>query len=210
MAATETAKFIFESTFFPEVTEGDRVLSEPFLAASHVVVDFLGMLGKLFLPVKADVNSHIERVKKLVVPEAEKFRYLDAILDPAVEVDNKDKKKRNDAATSLTWLKRIMDFCYSFLSDFVREDKLTCEDLRPLFRNAYEVKLKKHHNVVAQKLFQVCVHAAPTRSSMINVLTGKGDRSEQQVYNIMGVFLVNMKSSVEALTRNFDRFGAQQ
>ena len=50
-----------------------------------------------------------------------KFRYLDAIIDPNVEVDNKEKKKRAEAAISLTWLKRIMDFILYFLSTFVLE-----------------------------------------------------------------------------------------
>lgn len=62
MATTEPEKFIFESTFFPDVDEDEKVLSDAFLSASHVIVDFLGMLGRLFTPIKADVNGHIERV----------------------------------------------------------------------------------------------------------------------------------------------------
>ena len=62
MATTVPEKFIFESTFFPEVEDDDKVLSEAFVSASHVIVDFLGMLGRLFIPIKADVNGHIERV----------------------------------------------------------------------------------------------------------------------------------------------------
>lgn len=124
-------------------------------------------------------------MRKFVLLDPNKFRYLDSLIDPEVEVDNKEKKKRADAVLSLTWLKRIMDFIHHFLSNFVLEvrlpyhecghlcrsccrnsfefmvkhflsqENMTCEDLRPLFREAYELKLKKHHNVVAHKLFQV-------------------------------------------------------
>ena len=63
MATTVPAKLIFESTFFPDVDEDEKVLSDAFLSESHVIVDFLGMLGRLFTPIKADVNGHIERVR---------------------------------------------------------------------------------------------------------------------------------------------------
>lgn len=69
--AGQPSKFVFESTFYPKITPTDRILSEPFLAASHVVVDFLAMLGGIFSPVKADINGHIEKVS---VPSNQFFR----------------------------------------------------------------------------------------------------------------------------------------
>ncbi|OQR67552.1 glycolipid transfer protein-like [Tropilaelaps mercedesae] len=207
---TTPSKFIFESTFYPKIGPDDQIPTEPFLNACRVIVNFLGMLGKIFVPVKADINGHIEKVKKIVACNPEKFSFLDAIIDPAVKVEKKEVKRRKDAIMSLTWLKRSCEFVFYFLTKFTDPENLSIEDLRPLFRDAYERKLKQHHSVVAQKLFQVCVHAAPTRSYTVCVLTGKGDRTEKQVYAIVNIFLQGMRANVECLVRTFDKFELQQ
>lgn len=59
------------------------------------------------------------QVKKLVLFDPHKFKYLDSMLDPRVEVDNQEQKRRQEAVISLTWLKRSCEFILFFLSKFI-------------------------------------------------------------------------------------------
>lgn len=80
---------------------------------------------------------------------------------------------------ALMWLNRALVYNQIFLTFFIKEyqeaqseDSLVTlpEDIGRHFSMAYELSLKKHHNWFVQKIFSVCLMAAPSRGSLLTHL----------------------------------------
>lgn len=80
---------------------------------------------------------------------------------------------------ALQWLNRALVYNLLFLQNFLKEYQEALsdeaigslsEDLNNQFTLAYELSLKRHHNWFVQKIFSVCLMAAPSRSNLLTYL----------------------------------------
>lgn len=108
---------------------------------------------------------------------------------------------------ALLWLNRALTYNQLFLTYFAQEyEKCTKlselpEDISKLFTTAYDLTLKKHHNWFVQKIFNVCLMAAPSRSQLL-VLLGLTDLSDEEIQSILVNSITDYLKSLKANTES--------
>ncbi|KAI1309018.1 Glycolipid transfer protein [Halotydeus destructor] len=193
---------------FPDVEDGNLVPTEQFLEASRSIVKFVEFLGAVFSPVKSDINGNIGKLSKLQSENPESFAYLNNILD--FEAKGSEGDQVSPVGTdALLWLKRAIEYIKIFLTLFVQDfdSKQNSSDLSSYFGFAYEATLKKHHNWFVQKIFSVCLHAAPGRSQLLKLLSSSEPVDEQVVFDGIKAYLTKLEKNIEAVHAMFDKVG---
>ncbi|OXA38110.1 glycolipid transfer protein [Folsomia candida] len=200
-------KTIMEQVSFVKLTshfswprlENGRVSTKEFLEASKVILKFFDNLGKLYIPVKHDVEGNIAKLNEKYLEDPVRFAYIQDMIEHEVSSGS------NYAAESLLWLKRGLHFICLFLHALVMDHqrKVTSESLLDNMRVSYELSLKPYHNWMLQKLFLILSRAAPTRQellkSMTNYSSSEIDLNHEDVMKKVKVFVEGLQSNLEAI-----------
>ncbi|VDM59856.1 unnamed protein product, partial [Angiostrongylus costaricensis] len=158
--SNEETYFAKPEHLFPHLEDG-KIPTEPFLSACQGIADFVGFLGTAFLPVKADINSNVVKVRT----RYEKDRIRQHFLQDLIDIDLKDNGGRLGYATEgLLWLKRGLEFMLEMLTLMVQEynsstDKRKTDNLVGVINTAYERSLKRHHGFMSKQLFKTILKA---------------------------------------------------
>ncbi|KAJ1472983.1 glycolipid transfer protein-domain-containing protein [Baffinella frigidus] len=145
--------------FFPEVSAawtkaaivGGEIPANEFMDASKQFTPIFDRLGKVFFPVKADLNGNVEKlVKHLAATPA---ATLHAMIR-AEKAAGKSKEK-NSASGSLLWLKRAMQFVFCLLKRVSKG-----EEANKAAQEAYKETLMAYHGFMVKKTSQVGLMAA--------------------------------------------------
>ncbi|CAF1331734.1 unnamed protein product, partial [Didymodactylos carnosus] len=100
-----------------------------------------------FIPLKADVNGNISKLRRKMSTDSAKFQTLKSIIDD--EIQAQTTKERNSATDALLWLKRGLHFLCCFLHEFGLGDK-SVEDA---INKAYSQSLKRYHGWITRGIF---------------------------------------------------------
>ncbi|KAM0735789.1 Glycolipid transfer protein [Formica fusca] len=189
---------------FPEIID-DKINTEEFLEAARDVVRTVDKFGKLFAPVRYDMQGNIDKLTtRYSIDQKSNSTLQDLIL--------LEKSTEEDliAIDALMWLRRYLNVALHmillFFEKIVEDHKAgkATEDLVAFLKEAYKETLEPYHGWMAQQLFNLLSRMTPTRSQLLFALAdGQPGKEEVTLYN-MELFLINLKKNVLALKKFYN------
>lgn len=179
---------------FPEI-DGGKIPTVAFLAAAKEVVRIVEKLGRLFAPVRYDMQGNIDKLNARFAAHRENSITLqDIVLDEAT-VDNNGNLVATDA---LLWLTRALHMILLFFEKIVEDHKTEkpSEELIAILRQAYQEALEPYHSWVAQQLFSLLSRAVPAKTDLLRALADGRNISGDAVLQEMEVYLINLRRNV--------------
>ncbi|XP_068629832.1 glycolipid transfer protein [Battus philenor] len=153
--------FILEEiNFFPSIVNG-RLNFVGFMRAISDLLVLIDRLGKVFTPVKLDMQGNIDKIKKHY-----KYNEDSCLFELMLEEINKGKPV---AAEGVLWLNRALLFFELTFKEMLINLKSEQYDanMKKVFRSAYEGSVKKYHSWITQQLFNTMCKMSPTMPQIL-------------------------------------------
>ncbi|CAF1351226.1 unnamed protein product [Rotaria sp. Silwood1] len=164
-------KQFFYKTFFSQLPftfaklislEFKDIHSELFLSTCEQYLHMIDKFNsKTFIPLRADANGNISKLRRKISNDPNKFQTLYSIVND--EIIAKTTKEKNSATDALLWLKRSVHFLGCFLCEFGQGDK-TVEDA---INKAYGQTLKRFHGWITRGVFSIALRSAPYKEDFL-------------------------------------------
>ncbi|XP_053625387.1 glycolipid transfer protein [Plodia interpunctella] len=160
---SESIKFYENIVHFPPVING-RINLVQFLEATSDLVSIVDRIGKVFTPVKYDIQGNIDKIKKNYDYD-ENSCLLELMLGEI-------SQGKITAAEGILWLNRTLLFFEITLEEVIRYLRSDNYDVNmdKIFSVAYEKSLKKYHNWITQQIFVVICKMSPSLPQMMKSL----------------------------------------
>ncbi|XP_013182092.1 PREDICTED: glycolipid transfer protein [Papilio xuthus] len=154
-------KFILEEiNYFPSVVNG-RINFILFIKASSDLLILIDRLGKIFTPVKQDIQGNIDKINKYY-----KYDENSCLLELMLE---EVKNGKPLGAEGVLWLNRALLFFeltfHGILDNFKSDPNEV--NMKKVYISAYEGSVKKYHGWMTQQLFNTMCRMAPTLPQII-------------------------------------------
>ncbi|KAK2710540.1 glycolipid transfer protein-like isoform X2 [Artemia franciscana] len=162
----------------------------------------INLLGKVFSPVKSDINGNVDKIRKAYQLQPDAYRHLNDLI-----IIEAPKKMSSVSLEALLWLKRGLEFMFVFLNDIV-EDKETppSENISAFCCNAYEKTLKPYHGWIVQSLFQLCSKACPYRKNLLKAIALQQDGMEDVIIEEAKIYLRLLKQDLDVLNKLYAHY----
>ncbi|KAL6263140.1 hypothetical protein P5V15_005942 [Pogonomyrmex californicus] len=180
---------------FPELVD-NKINTEKFLQAAHDVVQTVDKFGKLFAPVRYDMQGNIDKLT---------IRYsMDKIANSTLQdmiLLEKSTEKDLVAVDALMWLRRALHMILLLFEKIVETHKTgeATEDLIIFLREAYKETLEPYHGWMTQQLFNLLSRMMPTRSQLLLALADGEAGKDEIILRNMELSLVNLRKNIIAL-----------
>ncbi|GLV32490.1 uncharacterized protein CBL_00800 [Carabus blaptoides fortunei] len=175
-----------------ESLEDSKIDTVIFVNAAKEIVGLIEQFGKLFAPVKYDMNNNIAKIYSVYTKDKEKCKYLhDMILY--------EKQNNSDTGTvALQWLRRALHFVLKLFELIVEshKDEKKSNSLDKLFSAAYDETLRPYHGWMLQQLFYIICCKCPTRERFFQILACNEPYCDEVIISEMTYFNVNLKHCV--------------
>jgi len=184
-----------ERVQFPEIID-DKINTEQFLQAARDVVRTVDKFGKLFAPVRYDMQGNIDKLTiRYAMDKTANSTLQDMILL------EKSTEKNLIAVDALMWLRRALHLILLFFERIVETHKSEepTEDLVAFLREAYKETLEPYHGWMAQQLFNLLSRMTPSRSQLLLALADGEAEKEKITLSNMELSLINLRKNVIAL-----------
>ncbi|XP_017890324.1 pleckstrin homology domain-containing family A member 8 [Ceratina calcarata] len=193
---------------FPEIID-EKIRTIEFLNAARGVVRIVEKLGKVFAPVKYDIQGNIDKLTARYVTDKVKNTMLqDMIL---LEKDENTTNTKLIAADALLWLTRGLHMILLFFEKIVEDAKTgtPTDDLVAFLKKSYKEALEPYHGWMAQQLFDLLSRMVPTRPQFLRAINGKKIDEDSSLINDMEIYLTRLRTNVSAIqlfykTHNLD------
>lgn len=204
-ADTDATAGVVETIFstrakpFPCPVDG-KIETVQFLEGASGVVSLVEKLGKVFAPVRYDMNGNIEKLTSKYNEDQERFEFLNEML---ICEQAQGALRATDA---LLWLRRALSFFHKFLFSVVEDAKAgrKREDLSDNIQKAYRETLQKYHGFLAQRLFSVLSKMVPHRSQLLKIFALGVEDLEDAVIPEVEKFLSNLNSNLVVLDKFYE------
>ncbi|XP_012282390.1 glycolipid transfer protein [Orussus abietinus] len=180
---------------FPKIHEG-KIPTEEFLTASRGVVHMVDKFGKLFAPVKYDMQGNIDKLTTKYTLDRESHDTLQDMI-----LLEKAAGETIIATDALLWLRRGLHMILLFFEKIIEDhkaDKAT-EDLVAFLKKSYKEALEPYHGWMAQQLFGLLSRLVPTRSQLLLALANGHGNKDDEILSEIEIFLVGLKENVMVL-----------
>ncbi|XP_057327068.1 putative protein PLEKHA9 isoform X1 [Microplitis mediator] len=172
---------------FPKVING-KINTKNFLAASQAIIKILDKFGKVFAPIKYDMQINIEKIIiKYLANKQEYFTLQDLLLSEQAS------GKNTIVIDALVWLTRGLRMIQLFIDKIVKNSKAVpaktgneAEDLVASVKDSYKESLEPYHGWMAQQLFGVFTNCSsnhliifPMTKSYKIIVTDEDDTDEE-------------------------------
>lgn len=199
-------------TFFSAMESSFVQIREPsessietakFLACCRSVLPVFNVLGgRVFAPIKADIQGNIDKLNEKYNTDKDGFDRLTVMLQK--EVDEGRNATNGRAIEALLWLKRALEFILNFLSEIHGGN----ENLADCATRAYNGTLKQHHNWLVQKIFALAVRAMPSMKTFKHELApSPKDASHpdyaKQLHADCGEYVAALRSVLETVNQYY-------
>ncbi|XP_075558338.1 pleckstrin homology domain-containing family A member 8-like [Dermacentor variabilis] len=174
-----------------------------FLACCRSVLPVFNVLGgRVFGPIKADIQGNIDKLDEKYSTDKDSFARLMAMLQK--EVDEGRNATSGRAIEALLWLKRALEFILSFLSEIHSGN----DNLSDCATKAYYGTLRRYHNVLVQKIFAFAILVMPSMKTFKRDLApSPKDASHpdytKQLYADCGEYVAALRSVVETINQYY-------
>ncbi|XP_011066887.1 PREDICTED: pleckstrin homology domain-containing family A member 8 isoform X2 [Acromyrmex echinatior] len=169
---------------FPEIID-DKIDTENFLQAARDVVRTVDKFGKLFAPVRHDMQGNIDKLTTRYCMD----KTANSTLQDMILLE-KSTEKDLIAIDALMWLRRIVE---------THKTGEATEDLVAFLREAYKETLEPYHGWLAQQLFNLLSRMTPSRSQLLLALADGEIGREEITLSNMELFLINLRKNIIAL-----------
>ncbi|XP_059054235.1 glycolipid transfer protein [Achroia grisella] len=148
---------------FPPVING-KINLVKFLESASDLVTLIEHLGKIYAPVKYDMQGNIDKIKKACV-----FDKTSCLLELMLDEVGRGKTA---ATESILWLNRALLLFELIFQEIISHLKSNHYDVNmdKIFITAYEGSLKKYHNWVTQQIFALICKMSPTLPQIMKSL----------------------------------------
>ncbi|EZA54133.1 hypothetical protein DMN91_001112 [Ooceraea biroi] len=182
---------------FPEIIDG-KINTEEFLRAAREVVRTVDKFGKLFAPVRYDMQGNIDKLTNRYSMDTKSNSTLQ---DMVLLEKSTEPEKYLIAVDALMWLRRALHLILLFFEKIIEDHKTgkATEDLVAFLREAYKETLEPYHGWMAQQLFNLLSRMTPTRSQLLLALANGETEKEEVTLRDMELSLINLKKNVVAL-----------
>ncbi|OAD52308.1 Pleckstrin homology domain-containing family A member 8, partial [Eufriesea mexicana] len=180
---------------FPEFTE-DKINTAEFLDAARGVVRIVEKLGKVFAPVKYDIQRNIDKLANRHATNKER----NATLQDMILIE-KATETNLIAVDALLWLTRGLHMILLFLEKIVQDTKTgtPTEDLVAFLKKSYKEALEPYHGWMAQQLFDLLSRMTPTRSQLLQTLTDKHTTVYDNIISDMETYLMRLRKNISII-----------
>ncbi|EGI57776.1 PREDICTED: glycolipid transfer protein isoform X1 [Acromyrmex echinatior] len=180
---------------FPEIID-DKIDTENFLQAARDVVRTVDKFGKLFAPVRHDMQGNIDKLTTRYCMD----KTANSTLQDMILLE-KSTEKDLIAIDALMWLRRALHLILLFFERIVETHKTgeATEDLVAFLREAYKETLEPYHGWLAQQLFNLLSRMTPSRSQLLLALADGEIGREEITLSNMELFLINLRKNIIAL-----------
>lgn len=180
---------------FPELING-KINTEEFLLAAASVVRTIDKFGKLFAPVRYDMQGNIDKLQTRYSKDVK----VNSTLQDMILLE-KSTEQDLIAVDALMWLRRALHMILLFFERIVETHKVEepTEDLVAFLREAYKETLEPYHGWMAQQLFNLLSRMTPSRSQLLLALADGKPGKEKITLSNMELSLVNLRKNVTAL-----------
>ncbi|XP_034178052.1 pleckstrin homology domain-containing family A member 8 [Osmia lignaria lignaria] len=199
--SNENNKGMLESEMkllFPEIID-DKIKTLEFLFAARGIVRIVDKLGKVFAPVKYDIQGNIDKLATRYATNKEK----NTTLQDMILIEIATETATNFIATdALMWLTRGLHMFLLFFEKIVQDAKTgtPTEDLVAFLKKSYKEALEPYHGWMAQQLFDLLSRMVPTRSQLLRVLANEqADNKNGIVINDMEIYLIHLRRNVSVI-----------
>ncbi|XP_043518341.1 glycolipid transfer protein isoform X1 [Frieseomelitta varia] len=180
---------------FPNIID-DKIETVEFLDAARGIVRIIEKLGKVFAPVKYDIQGNINKLTTRYAKDEEK----NATLQDMILIE-KNTETNLIATDALMWLTRGLHMILLFFEQIIEDAKTTTptEDLVAFLKKAYKEALEPYHGWMAQQLFDLLSLMVPTRSQLLQALTNKQTTENSTVIQNMEFYLQRLQKNVSVI-----------
>ncbi|XP_053977791.1 pleckstrin homology domain-containing family A member 8 [Hylaeus volcanicus] len=180
---------------FPEIVEG-KIYTEEFLIAARGIVQIVDKLGKVFAPVKYDIQGNITKL----TTKYEKNKQANATLQDMI-LTEKNTETNLIATDALLWLTRGLHMILLFLEKIIEDTRSSTptEDLVAFLKKSYKEALEPYHGWMAQQLFDLLSRMVPTRSQLLRAIIGEENDVNDTVINDLEIYLTNLRENVSVI-----------
>lgn len=181
---------------FPDVVQ-EKISTKEFLEASAHVVVLVEKLGKIFAPVKYDMQGNIAKLNTRFATDPETNSTLQDMI-----LKEHTTEKSLVAADALVWLTRTLHLILRFFEKILEDSKTSepSEDLVAILKNAYKETLEPYHGWMTQQLFGLVARATPTRTALLRTLAdGCANYDDEAVLREIECYLPKLRVNVLAI-----------
>lgn len=137
------------------------IRSETYIAACIRYTRFFDLFaGTLLAPLKSDILSNSEKVRKAFAKNPSRYLFLQLIFED--EIKNKNHLHPDSATQAVLWMMRGLRTISTFIISAVSEDNPFYEDSPRALEAAYREHLRKYHNFVVQRMFTMGIKLVPS------------------------------------------------
>ncbi|XP_076645539.1 glycolipid transfer protein [Halictus rubicundus] len=180
---------------FPEIVQ-QKINTVEFLVAARGVVRIVDKLGKLFAPVKYDIQGNIDKLAARHATDTEKNVTLQDMI-----LIEKASETKLVAVDALLWLTRGLHMILLFFEQIIEDSKTgsPTEDLVAFLKKSYKEALEPYHGWMAQQLFDILSRMVPTRSQLLSALTANAQADKHDIVSDMEIYLTSLRKNVLAI-----------
>ncbi|XP_047528006.1 glycolipid transfer protein [Vanessa atalanta] len=141
-----------------------------FLEAVKNLITLVDRLGKVFAPIKYDMEGNVEKIKKY------EFSEDSCLLELMAKEHSKGECK---SAEGVLWLNRALLFFELLFQEIIvcLQSNNYDVNMKNVYTIAYEGSVKKYHNWVSQQLFALICKMSPTLPQILKSLEVEDDIS---------------------------------
>ncbi|XP_012228164.1 pleckstrin homology domain-containing family A member 8 [Linepithema humile] len=185
---------------FPEIID-NKINTEEFLQASRDVVQIVDKFGKLFAPVRHDMQGNIDKLTTRYSMDKKSNSTLQDMI-----LLEKSTEKDLIALDALMWLRRALHMILLFFERIIEDHKAgnATEDLVAFLKEAYKETLEPYHGWMAQQLFSLLSRMTPTRSQLLLALADGETGKEEITLHDMELSFISLRKNVLALKTFYD------
>ncbi|XP_050345057.1 glycolipid transfer protein [Nymphalis io] len=153
---------------FPYVNGKINVIE--FLEATKNLITLVDRLGKVFAPIKYDMEGNVEKIKKY------EYNKDSCLLELMAQEHSKGESK---SAEGVLWLNRALLFFELLFQEIIvcLQSNNYDVNMKDIYTIAYEGSVKKYHNWVAQQLFALICKMSPTLPQILKSFEVENDVS---------------------------------
>ncbi|GJQ80414.1 hypothetical protein Trydic_g12273 [Trypoxylus dichotomus] len=166
-----------------------------FLEHSKYVVAIIEKMGKMFAPLKYDMNGNINKITATYKKDEIGHLYLEDM------VLTEQAAGGTVTVDALQWLRRGLHFLAKFFECILEDIDQggNQQSLVPFLKIAYETVLQRYHGWMGGQLFNVMCRFAPNRRGLYKILASGNTYNEEHVVAGMRVFKTNLLDCINHL-----------
>ncbi|XP_011300420.1 putative protein PLEKHA9 isoform X1 [Fopius arisanus] len=182
---------------FPQVINGE-IDTNKFLNASRNFIQIIDKFGKVFIPLKYDMQNNIEKLSQRYNANKSSHASLQSLI-----LSENNTEKNSVTAEALLWLTRELRMIQVLFDKIVTAERNNnyTEDLTSKINESYDEVMFGHSEWMAQQLFSLLAKSIPTCSQILLSLGENTPDAKVTTINTLDIISKQMQSNLIILNK---------